>query len=144
MNPGFWQYKPPSIGDLPTVHRDSWNVIESSASIPYVPSKKSYFLEASSLLSLVSPALMRGKICPNICREYDRQVNERKLTPVNSISPSLQPIPPTTQPCKLSLLRMAYGRIILKDPFLFFQYWISSSKFLLLRENPEKTYPLAN
>lgn len=33
---------------------------------------------------------------------------------------------------------MAYGRIILKDPFLFFQYWISGSKFILLRETQRK------
>ena len=68
---------------------------------------------------------------PRYSRKNNRQLNGRKLTPVSPISPSVQSIPPALS---LGLLHLTYGRIILKEPFLFFQnstakFWISSAKW---------------
>jgi hypothetical protein len=140
MDPGFWQYKPPSIGDLPAIHGDSWNVIETIASIPYVPSNKSYFLEASSLLSLVSPALMRGKICPNMAGNMIgnwMNGNSHQWIPYHlQFNPYPQSPNPVTQPFAHGLWQDNP-----QDPFLFFQYWISGSKFIC-SEKPRETYHL--
>ena len=138
MDPGFWQYKPPSIGDLPAIHGDSWNVIETIASIPYVPSKKSYFLEASSLLSLVSPALMRGKICPNMAGNMIgnwMNGNSHQWIPYHL---QFNPYPnPVTQPFAHGLWQDNPQGSLSVLPIL--DFWL---QIHLAQRNPEKTYHL--